>query len=93
METSQTGENFRSLLNTNTSLNSEITAETSRAIISEISSQMSKKFEEVSIDVNAQVLEAIISVIEEKALPTIQNALIDIAQFFFEKGRLCHGNR
>ena len=35
-ETSQVGENFRSLLNTNTS---EITAETSRAINSEFSSK------------------------------------------------------
>ena len=35
--------NYRSLLNTNLSENSEITVETSRAIISEISSQMSRK--------------------------------------------------
>ena len=37
-ETNQAGENFRSLLNTNSSVNSEITAETSSAINSEISS-------------------------------------------------------
>ena len=35
--------NFRSALNTNTSENSEITAETSRAINSEVSPQMSRK--------------------------------------------------
>ena len=34
-ETSQAGENFRSLWNTNTKVNSEITAKTSRAIHSE----------------------------------------------------------
>ena len=40
---SQEESNYRSLLNTNLSENSEITVETSRAISSEISSQMSRK--------------------------------------------------
>ena len=70
-EASQAGENFRSLLNTNTSGNSEFTAETSKPIISELSRQL----EEVRMDLNAHVLEAIISAIEEKVLATIQNAL------------------
>ena len=39
--------NYRSLLNTNSSENSEITVETSRMINSEISSQMSRKMEEM----------------------------------------------
>ena len=66
------GENFRSLLNTNTIENSEITAETSRAINSEISSQISKNLDEVRMDQNA-----INSAIEEKVLPTIQNNTLD----------------
>ena len=40
---------YRSYLNTNVSENSGITVETSRAISSEISSQMSKKFGEIRI--------------------------------------------
>ena len=63
-------------MNTNTSVNSEsTTAETSRDINSEISSQMSWKLEEVRIDLNAHVLEAINSAIEEQVLSTIQNAV------------------
>ena len=42
-EANLVGENFRSLLNTNVSEINEINAETSRAIDSEISSQMSRK--------------------------------------------------
>ena len=52
-----------------------MTAETKQAINSEISSQMSRKLEEVRIELDANVLEAINSTIEEKVLPTIQNAL------------------
>ena len=74
-KTSQAGENFRSRLTTNTSVNSESVAETSRAIHSEISSQLPGKREEVRIDLNAHVLEAINSAIEEKLLPAILNAL------------------
>ena len=74
-KTSQARENFRSLLNTNTSVNSEFIAETSRAIHSEIFSQMPRKLEEVKIDLNAPVLEANYSAIEEKLLPAIQSAL------------------
>ena len=62
-------------MNTNTSENSEITAETSRAINSEISSQMSKKLEEMNSDLNSHILNAIDSAIEEKAIPSIRNAL------------------
>ena len=36
---------------------------------------MSRKLEEVRTDLNAHVLDVINSVIEEKVLPTIQNAL------------------
>ena len=58
--------NYRSLLNTNLSENSEITVETSRMINSEISSQMSRKIEEMKSDLNSHILEDINSAIEER---------------------------
>ena len=67
--------NYRSLLNTNLSENSEITVETSRMINSEISSQMSKKTEETKSDLNSHILEVINSAIEEKILPSIENVI------------------
>ena len=64
------GENIRSSLNADMSVNSEITAETSRAINSEISTQMSRRFEEIKSDLNSHILEVLNAAIEEKALPT-----------------------
>ena len=49
-DANQIEDNFRLLLNTGTSENSEITAETRRAVILKIFSQMSKKLEELRID-------------------------------------------
>ena len=69
------GGNFRSSLNANMSVNSEITAETSRAINSEISTQMSRRLEEIRSDINSHILEVMNSAIEEKVLPTIRNAV------------------
>ena len=71
----QNDENYRSLLNTNLSENSEITAETSRMINSEISSQMSRKIEEMKSDLNSHILEVINSAIDEKILPSIENVI------------------
>ena len=65
--------NYRSLLNTNLSENSEITVETSTAISSEISSQMSRKLEEMKSDLNSHILEVLNSAIDEKILPSIEN--------------------
>ena len=67
--------NYRNLLNTNLSENSEITAETSRAISLEISSQMSRKLEEMKSDLNSHILEVINSAIDEKILPSIENVI------------------
>ena len=67
--------NYRSLLNTNSSENSQITVETSRMINSEISSQMSRKIEEMKSDLNSHILEVINSAIEEKILPSIENVI------------------
>ena len=67
--------NYRSLLNTNLSENSEITVETSRMINSEISSQMSRKTEEMKSDLYSHILEVINSAIEERILPSIENVI------------------
>ena len=71
----QTENNFRSLLNTNPSENSEVTVETNRLINSEISSQMSRKLEELKTDLNSHILDVINSALEERVLPSIKNAL------------------
>ena len=71
----QNESNYRSLLNTNLSENSEITVETSRMINSEISSQMSRKIEEMKSDLNSHILEDLNSAIEERILPSIENVI------------------
>ena len=73
--TSRTDDNFRSLLNTNLSGNSDFTAETNRMINSEISSQMSRNLEEVKSNLNYLISIVINSAIEEKNLPTIEIAV------------------
>ena len=57
------------------SMNSEITVETRRAINSEISTQMSRRFEEIKSDLNSHILEVLNATIEEKVLPTIRNVV------------------
>ena len=66
---------FRTLLNTNASENNEITAENIRAINAKISSQMSRKLEELKADLNSSIVEVISSAPEEKVIPSIQNAI------------------
>ena len=73
--TSCTDINYRSLLNTNLSENSESTAETNRMINSKISSQMSRKLEEMKSYLNSHILEEINSAIKEKIVPCIENAV------------------
>ena len=68
-------ENIRSSLNANMSVNSEITAETSRAINSEIFTEMSRGFEENKSDLNSHILEVLNAANEEKVLPTIRSAV------------------
>ena len=60
------GEDFRSLLNTNSRQNGEITIETTRIIIEEISNQMSKKLNEINNSLNFQIQDAISNAIIEK---------------------------
>ena len=49
--------------------------ETSRAISSEISTQMSKKFEEMQTNLNFQILDVFNASIEPKVLPSNKNAV------------------
>ena len=76
------GEDFRSLLNTNSRENSEITVETTRMISEEIFNQMSRKLNldldtklKIRKGLNSQIHEAINSVMTETVLPSIQNTL------------------
>ena len=69
------GEDFRSLLNTNSRENSEATIETTRLIIEEISSQMSRKLNEIKTSLNSQVQNAITTAITNTILLSIQNTL------------------
>ena len=69
------GEDFRSLLNTNSKENNEITIETTRMINEEISNQMSRKLNKIKNSLNIQIQDAISSAITEKILPSFQNTL------------------
>ena len=70
------GEDFRSLLNTNSRENSEITIETTRMIDEEISNQMSRKLKEIKNSLNTRIQDAFSSAIAEKILLSIQNMLV-----------------
>ena len=75
-ESSNQNENdYRSYLNANPSENSCLTVETSRAISSEISTQMSRKFEEMQSSLNSLILDVINTAIETRVLPSIKNAV------------------
>ena len=68
-------EDFRSLINKNSRENSEITIETARLINNEITSQVTRKLDEIRSDLNSQILEVINSANTEKVFPSIQNVL------------------
>ena len=70
----QNENDYRSYMNTNLS-EKNLTVETSRAINSEISSQMSEKFEEIQTNLNSQILDVNNAAIETKVLPSIKNAV------------------
>ena len=69
------GADFRSLLNTNSRENSEITIETTRMISEEISNQISRRLNEIKTSLNSQIQDAISNAISEKILPCIPNTL------------------
>ena len=69
------GEDFRSLLNTNSRENCEITIETTRLISEEISNQMSRKLNEIKTSLNFQIQDAISNAITEKNFFLSKNTL------------------
>ena len=69
------GEDFMSLLNTNSRENSEITIETTKMINEEISNQMAGKLNEIKTSLNSQIQSAISAAITNTILPSIQNTL------------------
>ena len=71
----QNENNYRSYLNTNLSENSYLTVETSRAISSEISSHLSRKFEKMQSSLNSQILDVINAAIDTRVLPSIKNGV------------------
>ena len=66
---------FRSLNISNCRENSEITIETARMINNEITTQVTRKLDEVREDLNTQILEVINSAIAEKRLSSTKNVL------------------
>ena len=66
---------YRSYLSANPSDNSCLTVETSRTMSSEISTQMSWKFEEMQSSPTSQILNVINTAIETRVLPRIKNAV------------------
>ena len=71
----QNESDYRSYLNTNLSENSCLTVETSRAISSKISTQVSRKFEEKQNILSSQILDVINTAIETSVLPSIKSAV------------------
>ena len=68
-------EDYQTFLNNNPSENSCLTIETSIVISSEISSQMSRKFQEMQTSLNSQILDVINTAIDTRVLPSIKNAV------------------
>ena len=68
-------EDYQTFLNNNPSENICLTIETSRVISSEISSQMSRKFQEMQTSLNSQILDVINTAIDTRVLPSIKNAV------------------
>ena len=69
-------EDFRSLPNTNSRENSEMTIETTRIIGDEITNQITRKVNDTRTSLDSQIQEAIKTAITEKILPSIENSLV-----------------
>ena len=69
------GEDFRSLLNTNSTKNSEMTIKTTRMISVVIENQVTRRLNDIKSILNSQIQDAIETAITDKILPSIQNAL------------------
>ena len=68
------GEDFRSLL-TNSRENSETTIETTRMESEEVSSQVSRRLNDIKDGLNFQIKDAITMAIAKKVLPSIQKTI------------------
>ena len=73
--TNPSGDDFRTLLNTNNVGNSDMTSETLRMINSEFTSQVSSKINEFKIDSNLHIRETIEQVISDQVLLSIRETL------------------
>ena len=67
------GEDFRSLLNTTIRENSVRTAETNRLVNSKLTNQVSRKLDEMKVDLNSQIQQATDISIAKKVLAHLQN--------------------
>ena len=65
----------RPLLNTTSEENSDATIKTARLINSEVTTQNTRKLEELKRDLNSQISESITAEIIEKKLPSFQNTI------------------
>ena len=65
------GEDFRSLLNTNSRENTEVTVETTRLINEEIANKMSRRLNEIKSSLNSQIKNAVSAAIADTVLPSI----------------------
>ena len=73
--TNLVGEDFRSLLNTNSRENSEMTIETTRLINEEISNQISRRLDEIKGSLDSQTRSAISAAVADNVFPSIQHTL------------------
>ena len=71
----QNENDYRSYLNTNLSENTCLAVKTSKTVTSEISSQMSRKLEEMQSCLNSQILDVINTAIETRVFPCIKNVV------------------
>ena len=71
----QSGDDFRTLLNTNSVGNSDITSETVRMISSDITNQVSSKMNEFKVILNLHNRETVEKPISDQVLPTIRETL------------------
>ena len=70
--TNTLGKDFSTLLNSNSRVNCEMTADFVRLIMSELASQMAKKLDGIKIDINSETLQAINFAITESMIPELQ---------------------
>ena len=73
--TNASGEDFRSLLNSNRGGNSDVTVETARAIHEELISQMPSKLEENGLWLYSQMLAAIYVAVTEKVTSELHGGI------------------